>query len=85
MLLLALPLGWLPGASEPGALWAVSVALAIGSVVAGRKNLAIWCGLFAAMAVLFQPLFPVALGRFERWVEFGAAAIIAVCVVRKWE
>lgn len=85
ILLVARPLGWIPGSYEAGAMWGAFAALVIGAGVAGKQNLAIWCGIFAALAILFQPLFPVDLKEYARWADFGGAVLVAVCVVREWE
>ncbi len=83
-LLAVLPFGLVPSSYQFGARWAITIAVAIGSIVAGKANLALWCGLFAALAVLFQPLFPIDLKHLTTYAEVGAAIIVAVCVIRHW-
>ncbi|MDZ4831788.1 MAG: DUF6804 family protein [Phycisphaerae bacterium] len=84
VLLAALPFDFVPGQYELGVRWLASAALATGAVIAGKQNLALWCGLFAAMAILFQPAFPMDLKQFATGVHVGAAIVTAVCVVREW-
>jgi uncharacterized membrane protein len=84
LLLALLPFDWVPGSYELGARWIASVALGVGAVVAGKQNLALWCGIFAAAAVLFQPLLPIDLKDVGIYVHIGVAILAAVCVVRHW-
>ncbi len=84
LLLALLPFNWVPGSYELGARWAAAVALAVGSIVAGKQNLALWCGIFAAGAVIFQPLMPLDLKDFALSVHIAVAILAAVCVVRHW-
>ncbi len=83
-LLAALPFDLVPGSYESGARWAVTAALTLGAVVAGKQNLALWCGVFAAAAVLFQPLFPIDLKQYAVYAHVGVAVLVSVCVVRHW-
>ncbi|MFO0826708.1 MAG: DUF6804 family protein [Phycisphaerales bacterium] len=83
-LLAAVPLGFIPGSYELGARWVVAGGFVLGAIVAGKQQSAVWCGLFAAFAVLFQPAFPVDLKQFTMYASIGAAVLTAVCVVREW-
>lgn len=84
VLIALLPFDWIPGSYELGARWLAAAGLAVGAVVAGKQNLAVWCGVFAAAAVLFQPFLPIDLKDFATWIHVGAAIVTAVCVVRHW-
>jgi hypothetical protein len=83
-LLALLPFDWVPGSYELGARWASAAALATAAVVAGKQNLALWCGVFAAGAALLQPLFPIDFGDLAVAVHLTVAVLGAVCVVRHW-
>lgn len=83
-ILALLPFDWIPGSYELGARWVATLALGAGAVAAGKQNLAIWCGVFAASAVLFQPLLPVDLRDYALYVHIGAAVLATICVVRHW-
>ncbi|MDZ4756136.1 MAG: DUF6804 family protein [Phycisphaerae bacterium] len=84
LLLGALPFDVVPGAYEAAARWAVTAGLLTGAVVAGQRKLALWCGVFAAAAVLFQPVLAVNFQEYAMYVHIGAAVVTAVCVVRHW-
>jgi hypothetical protein len=83
-ILAVLPFDWVPGSYELGARWVVAAALGTTAVVAGKQNLALWCGVFAASAVVFQPLLPIDLKEYAVYVHVAAAVLAAVCVVRHW-
>lgn len=83
-ILALLPFDWVPGSYELGARWAAALSLGVGAVVAGKQNLALWCGVFAAATVIFQPLLPIDLRDYAIYVHVGAAVLAAVCVVRHW-
>jgi predicted lysophospholipase L1 biosynthesis ABC-type transport system permease subunit len=85
VLLATLPFGLLPGQYEMALRWSAAAALVLGALVAGKQNLALWCGVFAACAVAFNPLFPIDVpGRYETAVHVGAAVLTTICVVRHW-
>jgi len=65
--------------------WIGTVAFVFAAGSVAKSNEAIWCGLFAACAVLFNPWFPCAIpepGRF--WAHLAAAGVAGVFAVRKW-
>lgn len=78
------PFGIVPGAALRGIDLGVSAAFLVSAVVAGQRNLALWCGVFAALFVLHQPLFAIDLGRYAAAAALGSAAAAAVCVIRHW-
>ncbi|MBL9121684.1 MAG: hypothetical protein JNL80_17390 [Phycisphaerae bacterium] len=84
VLLAVLPFDWVPGSYELGARWVAAIALGTGAVVAGQQNSALWCGVFAASAVIFQPLLPIDLKDYALYVHVSVAILTAICVVRHW-
>lgn len=83
-ILALLPFDWVPGSYELGARWLVTASLVTGCVVAGKQNLALWCGVFAAGAVLFQPLLPIELRDYATAIHLAVAVLAGICVVRHW-
>lgn len=84
LLLVLMAFGVVPSSLGRMALWASAGAAGVGAVVAGQRNLAIWCGLLVAICVLLQPVFPVDLGRFLPYVRVAGAIVLGACVIRHW-
>lgn len=64
--------------------WASSAVFLVGAVVFGKDGSAVWCGLCAAMAVVLNPLYPLALGDLLNGAKILGGVIAGAAVVRNW-
>ncbi|MFK0005090.1 DUF6804 family protein [Paenarthrobacter sp. NPDC090522] len=59
--------------------WAVTAAAILVAAIAGGQGRTLWAAVFAAIAVLFNPLVPVYATR-EFWIPFDVAGLVLFCV-----
>jgi ABC-type uncharacterized transport system permease subunit len=66
--------------------WSAFGLLTIGAVAMARDGAAVWCGLLAAVAVMINPLWPMAIpSEYANHVLAASAAITGATVIRKWQ
>ena len=64
--------------------WASCGVFLIAALVFGKDGAAVWCGLCAAMAVVLNPLYPLALGDLHFGAKILGGSIAGAAVIRNW-
>jgi len=66
--------------------WTAFGLLAIGAIAMARDGAAAWCGLLSAVAVMVNPLWPMAIpADYANHALAASAAITGATVIRKWQ
>ena len=77
--------GMLPTAvSDEIVRWASCAVFAVAAVLFGTAGSAAWCGLCAALAVILNPIYPLALGDLFSGAKILGGVIAGAAVVRNW-
>jgi hypothetical protein len=64
--------------------WASCAVFVVSAVLFGASGSAVWCGLCAALAVVLNPLYPLALGDLFSGAKIVAGVVAGAAVVRNW-
>jgi hypothetical protein len=66
--------------------WTAFALLAIGAIAMARDGSATWCGLLTLVAMVINPLWPMAIpADYTNHVLAASAAICGATVIRKWQ